>query len=355
MNKYLFILRKKPLIVIVILFVISYLLFISLRNLYGQKENSLLLQPAVQPQSENIASHPLMIEQMRQKDYPGSEIVIEQELAPGINYHQYIVSYKSADFKIFALMTIPLGDKPEGGWPAIVFNHGYILPEEYSTTQRYVTYVDGFAQNGYIVFKPDYRGHGDSEGKPEGAYYSPAYTEDVLNAVASLKKHPDVNPQKIGMWGHSMGGHITLRSMVISKDIKAGVIWAGVVASYEDMLNRWRRSTPWQPSMRENAARRPTRQELIEKFGTPQSNPQFWQSISPIYFVPDISSPVQLHHGLADESVPYEFSQSLENALRKSGKEVEYFSYEGGDHNLSGSAFNLAMQRSVEFFDRYLK
>ena len=47
----------------------------------------------------------------------------------------------------------------------IVFNHGYIPPAEYRTTERYVAYVDGFARNGYIVFRPDYRGHDQSEGE----------------------------------------------------------------------------------------------------------------------------------------------------------------------------------------------
>ena len=56
----------------------------------------------------------------------------------------------------------------------IVFNHGYIPPSQYRTTERYVAYVDGFASNGYIVFRPDYRGHDQSEGAPTGAYGSPA-------------------------------------------------------------------------------------------------------------------------------------------------------------------------------------
>ena len=46
------------------------------------------------------------------------------------------------------------------------------------------------------------------------------------------------------MWGHSMGGYITLRAMVIDADIKAGVIWAGVVASYPDLVERWNRQRP---------------------------------------------------------------------------------------------------------------
>ena len=299
--------------------------------------------------------HPLSIEAQRKKEYLGSEITIEQTLSSGSNYQKYIASYKSDGLKIYAFLTVPEAPFPEGGFPAIVFNHGYIPPAEYSTTEKYVAYVDGFAKEGYIVFKLDFRGHGQSEGKPEGAYYSDAYITDVLNAVSSIKKYEGVNPAKIGMWGHSMGGHLTLRAMVVSGDIKAGVIWAGVVGSYDDMINKWRRRVAWMPSESERQFRRPGRQELIDRFGTPQQNPQFWQSISPINYVSDISGPLELHHGLADESVPWEFSQSLNDALFGVQKTAEFFKYEGANHNLSGSAFGQAMARSVEFFDKYLK
>ncbi len=67
----------------------------------------------------------------------------------------------------------------------------------------------------------------------------PDYTADVLNAVSSLKAYADADPQRIGMWGYSIGGQITLRAMVVSGDIKAGVIWAGVVVPYPDLIARW--------------------------------------------------------------------------------------------------------------------
>lgn len=341
-------------------------IFLGILWFFGEKE----IRP-FPPPSENqnqggpqILTHPLQIEEMRKKEYPGSEITIEQNLSNSSNYKRYLASYKSDGLKIFALLTVPDGDSPIAGWPAIIFNHGYIPPEQYSTTQRYESYVEGFARAGYVVFKPDYRGHGNSEGKPEGAYYSPAYTTDVLNAVSSVKKLRDpstssgrfvVDTNRLGMWGHSLGESLTLRSMVVSKDIKAGVIWAGVVASYQDMATKWRRIVPWRPSGRENMAHRPGRQSLIDQFGSFEQNPQFWDSISPINFVGDVSGPVQLHHGLNDESVPPEFSESLKNALAKAGKTVEYYTYPRADHNLSGAAFGQAITRSVEFFDQYLK
>src|SRR5215216_5407424 len=183
--------------------------------------------------------HPLQIEAMRAQQYPGSDIVIESVLDRGVNYSRYYVSYLSEGLKIYALMTVPNGEKPPTGWPVIIFNHGFIPPDVYRTTERYVAYVDLIARSGYIVFRSDYRGHDRSEGEPGGAYSNTGYTVDVLNAVASMKRHPDADPNHIGMWGHSMGGYITLRSMVVSKDIKAGVIWAGVVARYPDLFTRW--------------------------------------------------------------------------------------------------------------------
>ena len=296
--------------------------------------------------------HSLSIEALRTGDYPGSEITIEQELTPGSNYKRYITSYKSEGLKIYALLTVPNSIPPEGGFPAIVFNHGYIRPADYRTDEKYVAYVDGFARSGYVVFKPDYRGHGNSEGEPTGAYGSNGYTIDVLNAVASIKKYPEVNTDKIGMWGHSMGGFIALRNMVISKDIKAGVIWGGVVGSYPDLLNNWRRSN-FSPSPLPSGARR-WRQQLTEQYGNPDQNPEFWASISANSFLADISGPLQLHHGTADPSVPFSFSQKLESQMKTAGKEVELNTYEGDDHNLSTN-FSTAMRRSIEFFDRYLK
>lgn len=292
---------------------------------------------------------------MRQRQYPGSELVIEQTLAPGSNYSRYYVSYRSEGLKIYALLTVPNGEKPATGWPAIVFNHGYIAPQVYRTTERYVAYVDWIARNGYIVLRPDYRGHDQSEGVARGAYGSPDYVVDVLNAVTSIKQYVATDPQRVGMWGHSMGGYITLRSMVINRDVKAGVIWAGVVASYRDMLERWRRPRPDAPAATTTPfPGRRWRTELIETYGSPEQNPAFWDSISANAFLADLSGPLQLHHGTADADVPLEFSQTLYEQLQEAGQMAELYTYAGDNHNIANS-FSLAMQRTVEFFDRYVK
>lgn len=327
------------------------------------------------PQEEHLAGgaavalHSLSIETLRNGEYLGSDMTIEETLAPGSNYSRYIASYKSEGLKIYGLLTIPNGDPPEGGWPAIIFNHGYIPPAEYRSTERYIAYTDGFSRNDYVLFRPDYRGHGDSEGEPTGAYGSNAYTIDVLNAVASVKKLRDpettretssgqgsgsiVNANRIGMWGHSLGGFITLRVMVVSRDVKAGVIWAGVVGSYPDLLNNWRRRSASPPPGIPSGTRR-WRDALTEQFGTPEQNPTFWSSISANSYLSDISGPLSLHHGTGDTSVPVAFSEKLEEQMKAAGKDVELFTYPGDDHNLA-NYFGTAMQRSIEFFDKNLK
>jgi dipeptidyl aminopeptidase/acylaminoacyl peptidase len=296
--------------------------------------------------------HPMSIIALRNGEYPGSEITIVRELDRGSNYRRYYSYYLSEGLKIYALLTIPMADAPEGGFPAIVFNHGYIPPDVYRTTERYIAYVDEIAKSGYVVFRIDYRGHDASEGEASGAYGSPGYAIDVMNAVASIKQLDEVNPQKIGMWGHSMGGYLTLRSMVASQDVKVGVIWAGVVASYPEMLYNWRRTGSFTPSPSSRGVG--WRTAWLEEYGTPDDNAAFWDSVSATSYLTDLSGPIQLHHGTLDEDVPLEFSIRLAEQARGVGKVADLYTYEGDNHNISGN-FSTAMQRTIDFFDAYLK
>lgn len=299
--------------------------------------------------------HPLTIESMRQRDYPGSEIVLVENLAAGSNYARYIVSYQSDGLAIRALLTVPFGAKPPTGWPVIIFNHGFIAPDVYRTTERYIAYVDNLARSGYIVFRSDYRGHDQSEGVARGAYGYPDYVVDVLNAVGTMRRYPEADPNRIGIWGHSMGGYISLRAMVIDPEIRAGVIWAGVVGSYPDLLMRWRPTATAAPGASATPSlRRGWRSGLASVYGSPEENPAFWDSISANAYLEDLSGPLQLHHGTADTSVPVLFSELLYDQVSQAGGVAELYVYPGAEHNLSGP-FQLAMQRTLEFIGRYLK
>lgn len=304
------------------------------------------------PPTATPVPHPMSIIALRNGDYPGSEITIVRELERGSNYRRYYAYYLSEGLRIYALLTVPNRTPPEGGFPAIVFNHGYIPPNVYRTTERYIAYVDELAKAGYVVFRIDYRGHDQSEGEPTGAYGNPGYQVDVLNAVASLKQFEQVNPERIGMWGHSMGGYLTLRAMVVSNDIKAGVIWAGVVASYPEMLYNWRRTGSFTPSPSSRGVG--WRSGWINEYGTPEQNPAFWDSVSANSYLADLSGPLQLHHGTNDEDVPVDFSIRLAEQARAANQIADLYIYDGDNHNIS-RFFSTAMRRTIAFFDTYLK
>ncbi len=303
---------------------------------------------------------PISINKLRKMPIESDSYQIEQKLGNGINYERYIVSYKSEGEKVYALLTVPFETKPEGGYPAIIFNHGYIPPKSYSTTGNYASYVDFLARNGFVVFKIDMRGHGNSEGLATGSYFSSTYTIDLISALKSLQKSAIVNPKRIGVWGHSMSGNLVLRSMLVNEDIKAGVIWAGAVYSYED-FSKYRISDSSfvaRPAMQvASHPNRDTNSEIQKLREDPKSidfSSNYWKAVSLTQNINYLKSPIQIHHAVDDNVVNVGYSRDLEKVLKDNLKNYEYFEYSSGGHNISGFNFTQAMERTVEFFKKNL-
>jgi uncharacterized protein len=332
--------KKKAAAVVIVCGMVLFII-----SIYAKGTKKQITTGPVQQENTEIKPESAMeIEALRKREYPASEIKTEERLNPGINYSRYIASYMSDGLKIYGLLTVPDGATGEGGFPAIIFLHGYIAPQIYKTTERYVAYQDRLARNGFITFKIDLRGHDKSEGTAPGAHFSEAYTVDTLNAISAMKSFPKADPKRLGVWGHSNGGEIGLRTMVISKDIKAGVFWAGVVGSFQDELETYQSKIPF---MRQTP-------QLVQEQGLPSKNPEFWNKIDPYTYLKDISGPVQMHHETGDPSVPVVLSRRLKEELEKQGKTAELFEYQGNDHNIGGKAFQTAMQRTIDFFKKYL-
>jgi dipeptidyl aminopeptidase/acylaminoacyl peptidase len=294
------------------------------------------------------------IKYLRDLEITGSEITFEEELDPRSNYHQHLVSYISDGNKIYGLLTIPFLEPPEGGFKAIVFNHGYIPPTAYRTTERYTAYVDYLARTGFVVFKIDYRGHGESEGEPSGSYFSPDYTIDSITAFKSLQMMDIIDPHGIGMWGHSMAGNLVLRAMLIEPDIKAGVIWSGAGYSYDDLGKYGIDDNTYRPpesqENQESSERRRRSREIFDTYGRPDTQVDYWKAVSLTENIEFLNSPLQLHHAEDDAVVNIGYSFDLAVVLQENGKEYEFYSYEGGGHNLNSPYFDQAILRTVEFF-----
>jgi len=302
-------------------------------------------RPSRQAERSPASGHPLSIPAIRERQFSAFPVETIRFVADRGAYGSYIVSYRSEGLEQFALMNVPSGERPVRGFPVVVVCHGYIPPSEFSTLDSYKNTSAAYAANGFLVLKPDYRGHGDSEGTAGGIWASAAYTIDVLQLIASLAtvtagggETALADTDRVYVVGHSLGGEVALRVLETTRAVKAASIWAAAAAPFpENTLHFVRRSNP------ELAGS--IRRELNSLF-----DEEDYSRFSPIDNVHLISAPVLLHHGTADESVPYEWSENLSQAMTAAGVTHRLYAYPGDDHNLARGGFYRAVERDTFSF-----
>ena len=304
----------------------------------------------------NVSSSPIAtpflfqeitIPYLRERKYESTLGKLE-EYSQTESYTSYLTSYSSDGLKINGFLTKPKGGMVPGGFPAVVFVHGYIAPPLYETAERYGDYVDYLARNGFVVFKIDLRGHGESEGEAGGAYYSADYVVDTLNAYAALSGSGFVNQNKIGLWGHSMGGNVVFRSYVVKKDIPV-VIWAGAGYTYEDLVT-YRIVDNSYRAPESGTERARLRKLLVDTYGSFSFDSPFWRQVVPTNFLEGVRGAIEVHHALDDQVVSSEYSRNLMRILEETNIAHQLFEYQTGGHNISGTAFGQAMSETVKFF-----
>lgn len=329
--------------------------FIILSNRGGviQKNTFFALETFSSPSPSPFLFEELTIPFLRSREYKSTLGQLQKYSETG-SYTSYLTYYDSDGLRINGLLTKPKGERPSGGWPAIIFIHGYIPPASYKTTQNYYDYVDFLAKNGFVVFKIDLRGHGDSEGEPGGAYYSSDYIIDVLNAYSALQNSDTADPEKIGLWGHSMAGNIVLRSLAVKTDIPAVSIWSGAVYTYRDFADYGISDGSYHPPAN-NVPRQARRKLLMDTYGNPKDGNPFWNLVAATNYLADIKGAVQLNHATDDNIVDIGYSRNLNNLLDKTQIPHEFNEYANGGHNITYPAFTPSMQNTLDFFITYLK
>lgn len=286
---------------------------------------------SIVPESNSMAAvnSSGFIESLRARDYQSSQITTESTVSQNGSYASYVFSYISDGLKIYGRMNVPVG---QGPYPVIILNHGYFNQSSFTSGDGTQTMADILARNGYITLASDYRGFGKSEIDSQGSRgHNPNYAIDVLNLIASVKNLDKADANGIGMWGHSMGGEVALRSIEATDKIKAMALWAPTSGRVSDNA-RFYGGGRSQPSENSGA-----------------------DGASPINYLHYISTPISLHQGLSDTEVDPEWSKELNEALKKENKSVEYFEYLGQDHNFRNLGWDVISKRTIEFFDRYLK
>ncbi|OGD85861.1 hypothetical protein A2Z23_00845 [Candidatus Curtissbacteria bacterium RBG_16_39_7] len=280
---------------------------------------------------------------LKERSYEEGELQLEKILVERDKFVSYLISYISEGLKIYAKLNLPKSQKP---YPIVILAHGYYNPQTFTTGTGTDREAEYFANEGFLTIAPDFRGFGQSEDQPDERHlFRIDYTIDLLNLIASVRQTSwnFLDKEKIVLWGHSMGGGLAERAIIVSKDIKAVSVFGPVEADSWDDFNRF-------------SARYPEiRQGVIEKFGDKEKNPEFWDKVSPISYVGEISIPFQIHHGTRDQTIPISASEKFYKALIGVGKKAEFFQYENQGHIFSGNAWEEAMKRTINFFNTYLK
>lgn len=277
------------------------------------------------------------------KKYDGREFTTGRVLESNSAYTRYFITYKSGELTISGIMNVPKGTIPEGGFPVLILNHGFIDQSIYTNGRGLKREQDYLARKGFVVIHPDYRNHAESTKTDDDAIKERlGYVEDVINLVYAVRASDlsYVNKEKIGMMGHSMGGGISQTIAVVQPDlVKAMVLYAPVSMDLRDSYERWMKERP------------ETVSAIAKLYGLPVDNPDFWDSISAERYTDRIAIPMAYHHGTKDPDVPIEWSDQTVGLLQSKNKTVEYFKYEGEGHEF-GPQWNLFMQRTADFFHK---
>jgi dipeptidyl-peptidase-4 len=219
-----------------------------------------------------------------------------------------------------------------------VFLNVYGGPSVQNVDRRWPRMIDEYmAQQGYVVFTLDNRG----SARRSRAFTDPIHgrlgeieVHDQLTAVRWLQGLPWIDPKRIGVFGWSYGGYMTL--MLLAKG--SNVIAAGAAVA---PVTDWRLYDTG----------------YTERYlGTPQSNRQGYVDSSVFSVLAGLKSPLFLGHGMADDNVLFVNSTRLMSALQQRGVQFELMTYPGAKHGLSTPQMKMHVYTAIQrFFDAHVK
>lgn len=283
----------------------------------------------------------LSIDSLAARSYGDGQITEVETLAVNSYFTRTLVVYPSDGLNIYGFMNVPGRGMPP--YPVVIAIHGYIDPAVYATLDYTTRYADALARAGYLVLHPNLRGYPPSD---EGDnLFRVGMAVDVLNLIAIVKEQAgqpgplaSAAPDALGLWGHSMGGGISTRVMTLSQDVQAVVLYGAM--SGDERRNFERINTYFSDGDRG-----------LEELAYPQ---EAFDRISPINYLERIQAAVSVHHGEKDVDVPLTWSLEMCSRLEILAVPLECFTYPGQPHTFQGEGDQLFIQRTIDFFNRWL-
>jgi dipeptidyl aminopeptidase/acylaminoacyl peptidase len=263
-------------------------------------------------------------------------------LSPATLPKSQIVTYKSFDGTLIsAVVTMPFNLKRDGSNPAIVIPHGGPTSQSQDGFSRYAT---AFATRGYVVIQPNFRGSTGYGKAFQEANFQDLGGGDLKDTVAAktfLVQSGYVNDKKVGIFGGSYGGFMSLMAIGRTPDeFAAAVQWFGIIN--------------WRTMYRDQ-------DELLKAYqrsllGTPEKDGAVYDAASPLTYMKAAKAPLLTIQGENDIRVPRGQAQEVHDLLKAKGNVVETIFYPEEGHGFQKRENQLdSLRRTIGWFDKYLK
>jgi dipeptidyl aminopeptidase/acylaminoacyl peptidase len=248
--------------------------------------------------------------------------------------------------KVSGLMNVP---KKAGTYPVLVMFRGFVDRSVYSPGEGDRRTAEYFAQNGFVTLTPDFLGYGQSDKEAsdpmEDRFQTYTTGLELLASVKNLNaplsatnsEQVQIDPEKVGIWGHSNGGHIALSVLSITGKPYPTVLWNPVSAIFPYSILYF---------IDEYDDHGRGLIKLVADFESRYDAERY----SPPNYYKYITAPIQLNQALADEEVPVKWSNQLNDTLKKQGVDITYTTYPGENHNFNNGSWNVLVKSGLDFY-----
>jgi pimeloyl-ACP methyl ester carboxylesterase len=279
-------------------------------------------------------------------------------------------------------------------------NHGFFSRYIYASGDGTDRASEFLNRHGYLTLSSDYRSWGDSD-VGYSLFYS-GLVIDVINLMNAIPSIPEADPERIGMWGHSMGGGVTAKVLVIDPflpalsrpgpdgtgqahmsgatnrsavamspqgegRVRAAVLYSTVSIDDADIIDRWGpgcigdflEGERLYGCNSSDILPLDLPPGLIQAYKGAANDPDLLRQVAAFHYLDEVTAPVQISYGTEDgqrfSGTPPEWSQKAYEAFVDAGVQAELFAYEDEGHSFVADQWWAFMERSAHFYDEYVK
>jgi dipeptidyl-peptidase-4 len=253
-----------------------------------------------------------------------------------VQYPQLLTIPASDGFAMPAQVLQPKGFRPDKKHPVILYVYGGpSAPTVANSWQRKTLEDQLLLSEGYVLIQVDNRSATGASKQLENTILKVSgepETADLLAAIKWVKAQPWADPDRVGVWGWSGGGTMTLNLMTRSKEFKAGISVAPVTD--------WRfYDTKWA--------------ECFMK--RPEDNPEGYERTSLVKRAKDLEGRLMIVWGTYDDNVHPQNEEAFVDALVAAGKKVDVMVYPMRQHGIADTPATVHLRKKmIEFWKREL-